>query len=82
MVDTPKENNDEEQKDAAEDNSLEKQPKRRRSRRSKPRLGKNSDNSARKNNTPSYDIYMVDTPKEGNGEDTAEDGPTKKQPKR
>ena len=25
---------------------------------------------------------MVDTPKEGNGEETAEDGPSKKQPKR
>ena len=52
MVDTPKENNDEEWKDAAKDNPLEKQPKRRRRRRSKSRLGKNSDNSARKNNTP------------------------------
>ena len=52
MVDTPKENNDEEQKDAAKDSSLEKKPKRRRRRRSKSRLGKNSDNSARKNNTP------------------------------
>ena len=52
MVDTPKENNDEERKDAARDSSLEKQPKRRRRRRPKSRLGKNSDNSARKNNTP------------------------------
>ena len=52
MVDTPKENNDEERKDAAKDSSLEKQPKRRRRRRSKSRLGKNSDNSARENNTP------------------------------
>ena len=32
--------------------------------------------------TSSYDIYMVDTPKEGNGDETAEDGPSKKQPKR
>ena len=30
--------------------------------------------------TSSYDIYMVDTPKEGDG--TAEDDPSKKQPKR
>ena len=52
MVDTPKENNDEERKDAAKDSSLEKQPKGRRRRRSKSHLGKNSDNSARKNNTP------------------------------
>ena len=32
--------------------------------------------------TSSYDIYMVDTPKEGNGDETAEDDPSKKQPKR
>ena len=32
--------------------------------------------------TSSYDIYMVDTPKEGNGDKTAEDDPSKKQPKR
>ena len=32
--------------------------------------------------TSSYDIYMVDTPKEGNGDGTAEDDPSKKQPKR
>ena len=30
----------------------------------------------------SHDIYMVDTPKEGNGEETTEDGPSKKQLKR
>ena len=52
MVDTPKGNNDEERKDAAKDNSLEKQPKRRRRHCSKTRLGKNNDNNARKNNTP------------------------------
>ena len=28
--------------------------------------------------TSSYDIYMVDTPKEGNGDKTAEDDPSKK----
>ena len=32
--------------------------------------------------TSSYDIYMVDTPKEGNGDGTTEDDPSKKQPKR
>ena len=32
--------------------------------------------------TSSYDIYMVDTPKEANGDETAEDDPSKKQPKR
>src|SRR4051812_7468453 len=52
MVDTPKEDNGEERGDAAKDNPLEKQPERRRRRRSKSRLGKNSDNSVRKNDTP------------------------------
>ena len=32
--------------------------------------------------TSSYDIYMVDKPKEGNGDEIAEDDPSKKQPKR
>ena len=32
--------------------------------------------------TSSYDIYMVDTPKEGNVDGTTEDDPSKKQPKR
>ena len=32
--------------------------------------------------TSSYDIYMVDTPKEANGDETTEDDPSKKQPKR
>ena len=31
--------------------------------------------------TSSHDVYMVDTPKEGNGNETAEDDPSKKQPK-
>src|SRR4051812_46882664 len=31
--------------------------------------------------TSSYDIYMVDTPKEGDGDGTAGDDPSKKQPK-
>ena len=43
MVDTPKENNDEEWKEAVKDRSLEKQSKRRRKRRSKSRLGRNND---------------------------------------
>ena len=30
----------------------------------------------------SYDIYMVDTPKAGDGDEKTEDGPSKKQPKR
>ena len=32
--------------------------------------------------TSSYDIYMVDTPKEGNGDGATEADPSKKQPKR
>ena len=32
--------------------------------------------------TSSYDIYMVDTPKEGNSDEITEDDPSKKQPKR
>ena len=31
--------------------------------------------------TSSYNIYMVDTPKEGNGDGKMEDDPSKKQPK-
>ena len=49
MVDTPKENNGEDQKDATEDNPLEKQPKR---CRSKFRHSKNSDIGTRDNSTP------------------------------
>ena len=32
--------------------------------------------------TSSYDIYMVDTPKDGDGDETAGDNTSKKQPKR
>ena len=32
--------------------------------------------------TSSYDIYMVDTPKDGDGDGTAVDDTSKKQPKR
>ena len=42
MVDTPKENDDEEQKDTMKGCSLEKQSKRQRKRRSKSRLGRNN----------------------------------------
>ena len=53
MVDTPKENNGDDQKDATEGDPLEKQPKRRRQRRrSKPRHSKNSDTGTRDNSTP------------------------------
>ena len=43
MVDTPKGNDEEEQKDTAKGCSLEKQSKRQRRRRSKSRLGRNND---------------------------------------
>ena len=43
MVYTPKEDDDEEQKDATKGCPLEKQSKRRRKRRSKSRLGRNND---------------------------------------
>ena len=49
MVDTPKESDGDE---ATEDNPLEKQSKHRRRRRSKSCHSKNSDNSAKNNNTP------------------------------
>ena len=32
--------------------------------------------------TSSHDVYMVDTPKEGNGDEASADDPSKKQPKR
>ena len=38
--------------------------------------------TGRRTATSSHDIYMADTPKEGNGEETVEDDPSKKQPKR
>ena len=45
MVDTPKENNDEDRKDAAKGCSLEKQSKRQRKRRPKSRLDRNNDHT-------------------------------------
>ena len=45
MVDTPKEKDDEERKDATKGCSLEKQSKRRRKRRSKSCLGRNNDHT-------------------------------------
>ena len=45
MVDTPKEDDDEERKDASKACSLEKQSKRRRKRRPRSRLGRNNDHT-------------------------------------
>ena len=53
MVDTRKEDNDEDKKDVGEDKPPEKQPKHRRQRCcSKPHHGKNSDTGTRENSTP------------------------------
>ena len=38
--------------------------------------------TGRRTTTSSHNIYMVDTPKEGNGDEIAEDDPSKKQPQR
>ena len=55
MVDTPKENNSDNEKDLVQDKPPEIQPKRRRQRCcSKPRRGKNSDTDTRENHTPDY----------------------------
>ena len=52
-VDTPKEDNSDNEKDPVEDKPPETQPKRRRQlRRSKSRRGKDSDTGTRENNTP------------------------------
>ena len=53
MVDTPKENNGD-KKDATEDNPPGQKPKRRRRRRSKSSHSKNSDDGARKIDSPVY----------------------------
>ena len=53
MVDTPKENNGDNEKDPVEDKPPEIQPKHRHQRRrSKSRHGKDSDTGTRENNTP------------------------------
>ena len=53
MVDTPKENNDDDEKDLVEEKPPEIQPKHRRQRRrSKSRCGKDSNTGTGVNNTP------------------------------
>ena len=75
LVDTPKENDDEERKDTAKDRSLEKQSKRRRKRRSKSRLGRKSDHTdpAIEQGEPADDKHGIKPPSDhGNTENQTE----------
>ena len=70
MVDTPKEDNGEGQKEATNDDPLKKQPKSRRQRcRSKSRHSKNSDTGTRDNSTPD-DVEDENNPTEPSFEQT------------
>ena len=66
MVDTPKGSDDEEHRDAMRDRSLEKQPKRRRKRRSKPRLDRDSSHTdlAIEQDEPADDEHAFEHPSE------------------
>ena len=66
MVDTPKGSDNEEQQDAAKDNSPEKQPKRRRKRRPKSRLdnGSTHEDPAREQGEPVDDEHAPKQPPE------------------
>ena len=66
MVDTPKGSDNEEQRDAAKDNSLEKQPKRRRKRRPKSHLGNDSTHTdpAIEQGKPVDDEHAIEQPSE------------------
>ena len=75
MVDTPKENDDEERKDAAKDRSLEKLSMWRRKRCSKSRLGRNSDHTdpAIEQGEPADDKHGIEPPSDhGNTENQTE----------
>ena len=75
MVNTPKENNEEERKDAAKGCSLEKQSKRRRKRHSKSRLGRSSDhiNPAIEQGEPADDKHGIEPSSDhGNTENQTE----------
>ena len=75
MVDTPKENDDEERKDAAEDRSLEKQSKRRHKRCSKSCLDRNNDHidPAIEQGEPADDKHGIEPPSDhGNTENQTE----------
>ena len=66
MVDTSKGNNDEEREDATKDRSFEKQSKRRRKRRSKPRLDRDSGHTdpATEQGEPANDEHGIQQPSE------------------
>ena len=66
MVDTPKRNDDEEQRDATRDRSLEKQSKRRRKRRSKPHLDRDISltDPAIEQGEPVDDEHAIEQPSE------------------
>ena len=66
MVDTPKRNDDEEQRDATRDRSLEKQSKRWRKRRSKPNLDRDSSHTdpAIEYGEPADDEHAIEQPSE------------------
>ena len=59
MVDTPKRSNDEDQKGATRDRSLEKQSKRRRKRRAKPHLDRDP---AIEQGKPTEDEHAIEQP--------------------
>ena len=61
MVDTPKRNDDEEQRDTTRDRSLEKQSKRRCKRRAKPHLDKDP---AKEQGEPADDEHAIEQPSE------------------
>ena len=75
MVDTPKEDDDEERKDATEGCPLEKQSKRRRKRHSKSRLGRSSNhiNPAIEQGEPADDKHGIEPSSDhGNTENQTE----------
>ena len=75
MVDTPKENNDDNEKDPVKDKPPEIQPRHRRQRRrSKPRRGKNSNTGTGENNTPDNAEDNEDPIKPTSEQDEREDG--------
>jgi hypothetical protein len=75
MVDTPKENNGDNEKDPVNDKPLETQPKCRRQRHcSKSRRGKDSNTGARENNTPDDAKDKEDPVEPTSEQDDREDG--------
>ena len=65
MVDTPNRNDNEDQKDAARDRSLEKQSKRRRKRKAKPHLDKDT---AIEQDESTEDEHAIEQPSKQGGQ--------------